>query len=192
MNTPAHLIIGAAAFGRARQPWITVAAVLGSLTPDLSLYFMVAWNRWVRGMSAQQIFDVAYFSDYWQQVFAIDNSIPIWLLVLCVGAFLRVHTVVVFAMAGLLHLVLDFALHHDDGRAHFFPFSDWVFASPLSYWDSSAYGHIVGPLEAGLCAILLVVLWRRHGGWPARTLLVLVGLAELVPAIAFGILFSGG
>lgn len=192
MNTPAHLIFGAAAFGRANRPWITFGAVLGSFVPDASLYFMFVWNRFVRDMSPQQIFEVEYFSDYWQQVFAIDNSIPIWLWILFLGLLGRSLFVIAFASAGLLHLVLDFALHHDDGRAHFFPFSDWVFESPLSYWDGNAYGHIVGPVEAGLCAVLLIILWRRHKAWLARALLVLVGLAELVPAIAFGILFSPG
>ena len=192
MNTPAHIIFGVAAFGRANQPGVTTAAALGSLAPDASLYFMFFWNRWVRGMSAQQIFDVEYFTPYWQQVFAVDNSIPIWALVLLMGVLVRRPAVAVFAMAGLLHLGLDFALHHDDARAHFFPLSDWVFESPLSYWDGRAYGNIFGPLEAGLCALFLVVLLRRHAGWLARTMLVLVGLAELAPTVVFGILFSQG
>ena len=135
MNTPAHLIIGAAAFAKPDKRAINVAAILGALIPDFSLYFMVFWNRNIRGMSFEQIFDVEYFSTYWQAVFAVDNSIPLWFLVLLVGLLARRRVVMVLAAAALLHIALDLPLHHDDGRAHFWPFSDWIFQSPISYLD---------------------------------------------------------
>ena len=78
MNTPAHLIIGAAVFAKPERYRLNIAALIGALVPDASLYFMVFWNRNVRGMSFEQIFGTEYFSDFWQQVFAIDNSIPLW------------------------------------------------------------------------------------------------------------------
>ncbi|WP_328795072.1 hypothetical protein [Jannaschia marina] len=40
MNTPAHLIIGLAAFGKPGRPRVTAAALCGALLPDLSLYLM--------------------------------------------------------------------------------------------------------------------------------------------------------
>ena len=190
MNTPAHLIFGAAAFGKRGRPWMTTAAVAGSFLPDASLYFMVFWSRWVRRMSEQEIFGTAYFSEYWQNVFAIDNSIPLWFAALIASALFRNAIGVAFCGAGLMHLCLDFMLHHDDGRMHFWPFSKWVFDSPISYWDGSAYGHIVGPIEAVLCLILIVVLWSRHVRlWP-RVLLVFAGLLELVPVLVFPFLFG--
>ena len=98
---------------------------------------------------------------------------------------------VAFFGAGVLHLALDFGLHHDDGRMHFWPFTDWIFESPISYWDSAAFGHIVGPIEGSVCLVLLVVLWLRHSGIPAKALLVLAGLLELVPIVLFPFLFAG-
>ena len=74
MNTPAHLIIGAAMFARPHAWAVNVAAVTGSLLPDASLYFMFFWNRFVRGIDPEVIFRDLYYSDFWQQVFAIDNS----------------------------------------------------------------------------------------------------------------------
>ena len=47
---------------------------------------------------------------------------------------------------------------------HFWPVSDWVFESPVSYWDNSAHAGIVGPLEFSLslgCAILLFRNFRQ-------------------------------
>lgn len=191
MNTPAHLIFGAAAFGRAGQPRITVAAIAGSLVPDLSLYFMVAWNTWVRGLSEREIFGREYFSDYWQGIFAIDNSLPLWAAGLAVVILAKWRAGIAFFGAGCLHLVLDFLLHHDDGRMHFWPFSRWIFESPVSYWDPSAHGGIIGPLEVGICLALLVVLWRRFRPWWARTLLVIAGCLEVLPTIAFALWFGG-
>ena len=191
MNTPAHLIIGVTAFGRAGRPGLTLMALAGSLLPDASLYFMVFWNRWVRNMSAEQIFGREYYSDFWQGIFAIDNSMPLWGAGLAMAMILGRHLIVAFFGAGLLHLMLDFGLHHDDGRAHFWPFSDWIFASPVSYWDSNHYGGVVGPAEALLCVALLVILWRRHVHLVPRALLVGAGLMEAVPAFLFPILFSG-
>jgi len=40
MNTPAHLLIGAAVFGRPAPTRIVDAAFIGEMLPDLSLYLM--------------------------------------------------------------------------------------------------------------------------------------------------------
>jgi len=191
MNTPAHLIIGAAIYAKPDAPKVTSAALIGALLPDFSLYFMVFWNSQIRGMSFDEIFGEQYFSPYWQSVFAIDNSIPLWILAFCIGLAMRLPILLAFTGAGLAHLLLDFPLHHDDGRAHFWPFSDWKFESPVSYWDPNHFGMIVGPLEGLLCLGLLIVLWRRFSGLFARGVILAAGLLECVPAILFPVLFSG-
>ena len=88
----------------------------------------------------------------------------------------------------LLHLGLDLPLHHNDGRAHFQPFTDWVFESPLSYWDPAHYGWLVGPVEAAVCAALAWALWRRFRSRVAHALIAVALVAELVPALAFPLL----
>jgi len=192
MNTPAHLIIGVAVFARPDAHRINLAALIGALLPDFSLYFMVVWSRFVRGTSFDEIFAEQYFSPYWQGVFTIDNSIPLWSAGFAIGLVLRWPVLIVFAGAGVLHLLLDFPLHHDDGRAHFWPFSDWIFESPVSYWDPGHFGGIVGPVEGLLCLGLLVILWRRFEGMFAKVVILAAGLLECVPAILFPILFSQG
>jgi hypothetical protein len=47
----------------------------------------------------------------------------------------------------LLHTVGDFLLHHTDAHRHFFPFSDWKFYSPISYWDPSHFGAAAAVIE---------------------------------------------
>ena len=189
MNTPAHLIFAAAAFARPGQPRLNTATLLGAVLPDLSLYGMVFWNRFVRGLSFDEIFGQSYYSAFWQQVFAIDNSIPLWLMVLAAAIFAKSAVLIGFAGAGCLHLALDLPLHHDDGRMHFWPFSDWIFKSPLSYWDSDHYGGIIGPLEGLVALACLVVLWRRFDNQIGRLLILVGGLLECVPAILFPLMF---
>ena len=195
MNTPTHLLVGAAAFGRSGRPATTAAALLGGLAPDFSLYVMVGWERFANGRSFEQIFDEDYFSDFWQTVFAVDNSAPLYgLLALCALAASGFSprrvladgrwTAPLFAFAGaaLLHIALDLPLHHDDGRAHFWPFSDWVFQSPVSYWDHRRYGDVVGVAEGALVLALCALLWFRFRSVWARVTLALAAGAQALAA----------
>jgi len=142
MNTPAHLIFGLTAFGKAHQPAITAAALAGAIIPDLSLYLLAGYE-----------------------------------IALC--------------SAVLLHLVLDFGFHHDDGRAHFWPITNWIFESPVSYWDPRHYGTLVGGLEVFVALLCCVVLWRRFTGRWMRGVIVALGLAETAPGLFFALMFAG-
>ena len=186
MNTPAHLIVGLAAFGRPGNRRVTGAALAGALTPDISLYAMVSWSIWVKGVSPAQVFGEYYYSPEWQSIFAIDNSFIIWAIALAFAIWARAPAPVAFCAAGLLHLALDFPLHNDDARMHFWPASDWIFISPVSYWDSAYHAGLIAPAELGICLILAVVLLARF----ARPLTRL-GIAALATAeLAAGGLFA--
>ncbi|MCG7518972.1 cobalamin biosynthesis protein CobQ [Ruegeria sp. Ofav3-42] len=161
MNTPAHLLIGAAAFARPAHGRILWAALLGSLLPDLSLYVMAGTSLFVLGIPERVVFNQLYFSQGWQTVFAIDNSFVLWGVALCVGIWRGWTVLTVGASAGFLHLSMDFLLHAGDGRPQFWPLIDWVFHSPVSYWDSSHHALWVAPLSMAVCVACYVVLWRR-------------------------------
>ncbi len=190
MNTPAHLIFGAAAFGKAGQPKVTAAAVLGALLPDLSLYLMAGWALYVRRIPARIVFDEYYFSDAWQQVFAIDNSFVVWGALLMLALWRRSGWPVALTGAVLLHLAFDFPLHHDDARRHFWPISDWVFESPLSYWDRRHHGDIIGLLEIALSLVACGWLWMRHQSAMARLLIAIAALSQLLPGIVWAWVFA--
>ena len=170
MNTHAHLVLGAALFAKPNAPKVNTAAILGSLAPDISLYFMVFYSMLIMGIEPTVVFGELYYSTVWQTIFAIDNSFFLWGFLLIIGFVTKIYWVKVFAAVGITHLIFDFPLHHDDGRAHFQPLSDWVFNSPISYWDPQNYGVIVGFFEVilviGLCAILFrrfTQLWVKIG-----------------------------
>lgn len=179
MNTPAHLLIGAAAFARPAHGRILWAALLGSLLPDLSLYVMAGTSLFLLGIPPNVVFDQLYFSDGWQTVFAIDNSFVLWGFALIIGVWAHWAALTVGASAGLLHLAMDFLLHAGDGRPQFWPFSEWVFHSPVSYWDSSHHAVWVAPLSAVLCVACYTVLWRRGMSVWAKIFFAVLLVAEL-------------
>lgn len=187
MNTPAHLIIAATVFAKPQNPRVNWATIIGGLLPDFSLYALAGWSLFVQGNTANYVFGTQYFSTEWQQIFAIDNSFFIWSLVIATGVYLRKSWLWALGGAGFLHLCFDFPLHHDDARQHFWPVSDWVFISPLSYWDPNHYGNIVGVVEVLLCVVCLGFLWRRFKTKFARISIAAVGAMQLLPAIFYSI-----
>lgn len=151
---------------------------------------MVLWEARVNGRTPHQIFGYDYRDPFWQTVFSVDNSIPLWAALTALAAWRRWPVLLAFAGAALVHVLLDLPLHHNDGRAHFQPFTDWVFESPVSYWDPAHYGWLVGPLEGLLCLALGVILWRRFRSRVAHALIAAALLAELAPALIFPLMFG--
>ena len=181
MNTPAHLILALAVFARSGSRKVTGGAAAGALLPDASLYVMAGVSLSVLQIPANVVFGQLYYSHAWQTVFAIDNSFLLWGLVLAFALWKDSRVGIAFAGAGLLHLLLDFPLHHDDGRPHFWPASNWVFESPISYWDRLHHAAWVAPLEGLLVLISAAVLFHRFKRWPMRCFtLLLVALEFMV------------
>ncbi len=96
----------------------------------------------------------------------------------------------VFTASALLHLAFDFPLHHDDGRPHFWPLSDWVFESPLSYWDTAAHAGIVAPIEMGLSLVFCAILMRRFDSWRSRLLIAGLAAIQLAPVFFWAFVFA--
>jgi len=94
-----------------------------------------------------------YWQADWQSVFAIGNSVPLYLCILLIAYLARRQTAAtwpqwlsLFACAAILHITADFPVHSDDAHPHFWSFSDWRFHSPLSYWNDDPHGLWVGLL----------------------------------------------
>lgn len=188
MNTPAHIMMGVALCARRDVRYSGPAAAFGSLLPDLSLYLLAGVSLFVLNIPAQVVFGELYFSPTWQAIFAVDNSFIFWGAAL-IGALLKNRPLVVaFASAGLLHLVFDFPLHHDDARRHFWPISDWRFESPFSYWDSAHHAGMVAPVGLLIVLISAIVILRRWQSWPVR-IAVLLGCAAEVWVVRQWLLF---
>ena len=177
MNTPAHLLLGAAVFARPLKTSIILGALAGAFIPDLSLYLMAGVALFVLNISPYRVFNELYYSDPWQTVFAIDNSFVVWSALLAIAIWTKRSWAVALCGAALLHLFFDFPLHHDDGRPHFWPLTWWVFESPFSYWDVRHGAQWIAPVEAGLATLACATLWiRRSPIWLGCVCLVLLGM----------------
>jgi len=190
MNTPAHVLLAVVAAGKPASKSRNTALIFGALFPDIMMFVMVGWERWINGLDLETIFREAYFSDFWQEIFAINNSAPIFAVLLIAGLALRIEWLWAFGLAALLHVLCDLPLHFDDGHPHFWPFTDWIFVSPVSYWDPRHHGVAAGMVEAGLSVALAALLLRRFRGVIAR-IAILVGLAiELVFSVGGHFIFG--
>lgn len=192
MNTPAHLIFGMAAFAKPTQRGTIAASLAGAMIPDLSLYLLAGIHLFVLGTPEQVVFGELYFSETWQGIFRIDNSILLWGMGLVFALAFKSAWAIALCGAALLHLGFDLMLHHDDGRAHFWPLSDWIFQSPVSYWDTRHYAGIIAPLEIGASLVCCVILWRRFRNWALRGLIAVLALCETLPGLLWVFVFQGG
>lgn len=190
MNTPAHLIFGLAAFAKPDAQRVTFAAGMGALLPDLSLYLLAGTSLFVLGIPAETVFGELYFSESWQLIFRIDNSFILWGFGLGAALWWRSDWGTALTGAALLHLSLDFPLHHDDGRAHFWPLTDWIFQSPFSYWDRDHYADVIGPIEMVASAILCAVLWRRFRTLWSRIGILALACAQIFPTFIWMFVFD--
>lgn len=186
MNTPSHMLIGAALFARPLAPATLIAALAGGLAPDLLMFAMVLWATRVVGVPEHEVFNTLFFSETWQSVFAIDHSFFIWGGLLGLAVWRRQIILRAFAGAGLLHALADFLTHHDDARRQFWPVSDWVFRSPVSYWDARFYGNAFGLFEVALVVTLAAFLCWRLVRWRERLLVLVVAAPVLLPVLMTG------
>ena len=186
MNTPSHMLIGAAVFARPLVPATLVAALAGGLLPDVPMFVMVLWSTRITGVPEHEVFGKLYFSDQWQAVFAVDHSFFVWGAAFVIAVLLGQTILRAFAGSGLLHALADFLTHHDDARRQFWPVSDWVFKSPISYWDSRFYGNIFALFEVSLIAALAALLCLRMQRLWQRVLVIAIAAPIILPFVMTG------
>jgi len=185
VTTPAHAALSLIVLGRSERNALPVA--LGAVAPDLPMLVFYLWERLARGVSEGRIWSERYFDPGWQVVFDIPSSIPLLALALCVLLVLvgrrstaaggvppagvaatprpaRLTAAALFVASMILHALGDLPLHREDAHRHFFPFSDWRFTSPVSYWDPDHYGGYAAIGEVVLVLAVSVFLFRAYRG----------------------------
>jgi hypothetical protein len=170
LNTPAHAVVNLAVLGD-RVPRAALPVLAGAVLPDVPMLVFYGWEKLMLHMPEGRIWGHDYFVSAWQPVIDGLHSFPLALLGFAAAWALRSPRAAAFFASLFLHSVGDFPLHHDDAHRHFFPFSDWRFASPVSYWDPRHYGLIVGPLELAAVLAGCIVLFRRYESRAARTVI---------------------
>jgi len=159
MNTPAHAIINLLLFGKAHRKTHAVAIVTGALIPDAPMLLFYVWEKW-HGISERVIWGDLYHQPVWQALFNTFHSLPL-LALACFAAWrARLSGWAIFFASMFCHSLFDFPVHHSDAHQHFFPFSDYRFISPVSYWNPVHYGLWISGVEILIMLIGGVYLLR--------------------------------
>jgi len=174
--------IKAATAANNRSFKIIVATLIGALLPDASLFLMFFIGK-AQGVAESVIFNEWYFSPTWQRLGAMTNSLPVYACVVVLAYLTRLHLITIAALAALMHCITDFPLHHDDGHPHFWPISDWIYSSPVSYWDPKHFGHQWSLIELCLAAAMVAFLWQRSANKLSRAFLGITALSYGVVAL---------
>lgn len=211
MTTPAHAALSLIVLGRSERNALPVA--LGAVAPDVPMLVFYLWERLARGVSEGRIWSERYFDPGWQVVFDIPSSIPLLAFALCVLLVLvgrrstaaegipsagvaatprpaRLTAGALFVASMILHALGDLPLHREDAHRHFFPFSDWRFTSPVSYWDPDHYGGYAAIGEVFLVLAVSVFLFRAYRG---RGRWIVAGVAGIYALfVGFAVLVWSG
>ena len=198
MMSQSHIAIGLLVAARSGRKAAITGAILGGLTPDFFMVPMFLISRFVLGQDMSQIWNVTFYSVPWWTIDQIANSGPLYAVLLGFGFVMARRTehwwprfLMAFSLTALLHVVFDFLTHASDGHIHFWPLSDFVFKSPVSYWESAHFGQQFGLLEALSGLVAAVVLWRLYKGWQVRTFVGILGVLSLL-GLTFTALFAFG
>ena len=175
MNTPAHVVINLVFLSRPGTTRENVAIVAGSLLPDLPIFIFYFMERFVLGVPEREIWSLSYYLAEWQYFIDLFNSVPMIIFGGIVAWHIKARAFVFLCASMLIHVALDFPLHHNDAHRHFLPFSDWRFESPLSYWESAYYGTLIGWVEFALVILGCIILYQRFSTLMARRLVLFIG-----------------
>ena len=189
MNTPTHVILNYALLEgntTKKEKW---AILIGSVLPDITIFFMFFWAL-ALGIDQQTLWREIYFQPEWQAIKNVFNSVPIILVILAIGFWLKKRWVKLFSYSMLIHFVLDFFTHSNDGHAHFFPFSNWIYQSPLSYWDRNFNAQIGGAIELALLSVAVIYILPRLRTWWTKALVIGAWIFSVLGGIIAPIIFS--
>ena len=138
-----------------------MAIALGALLPDIMMMVFYAYEK-LMGVPERIIWGQHYQQTAWQNIFDLTNSIPIFLIVALICFYFKKFVWVFLCASSIIHCILDFWVHREDAHRHFYPFFEYRFFSPVSYWDTRYYGDVMGALEILLFTLGCLFLWMKN------------------------------
>ena len=181
MNTPSHVILNLVCFTAGERqisggaiPSQRLAIALGAVLPDLPIFLLYGWAKLVRQQPEAQIWSQTYYLPFWQNAVALLHSIPLAAVAAVIGYAVGWRWLLFLGISMVMHSMLDLPVHHADAHRHFFPFSNYRFISPFSYWDVRHYGAIVSMIERLLVLGGSIYLFPTTPTWWGRSLLIAV------------------
>ncbi len=180
MTTQSHVILNIAFLSKRGKPYLHSYAFLGAVIPDIPIFIFFAVETFIFQTSQRDMWGSRYFMEAWQNFFDVFNAVPLILILLGIGYYLmHSERVTVVAWSMLIHCAFDFLTHHDDGHHHLFPLSDFIFASPVSYWDSNYHAGIFRVVECVGILAASIYLFPRLKTRLGRGALVVINVLLL-------------
>jgi hypothetical protein len=188
VNTPSHYILNLALLGTTVAPNANIAITLGAIVPDLPIFVFYFVAKFVLKLPEGQIWSEAYYQPFWQTLVALFHSIPLAAIALLLCLYGGWKPGAIFFGSAILHSLLDLPVHHDDAHRHFFPFSDYRFISPISYWDPKHYGNIIACIELLLVLAVTPLVFGLLKTWTSKILLLAINLVYVIGYFRFYLL----
>ncbi|NER79486.1 MAG: hypothetical protein F6K42_07865 [Leptolyngbya sp. SIO1D8] len=179
MNTPAHVVLSMLCLGRQDTANLLTPVIFGAVLPDAPIFAFYFIERVVKGTSESIIWREAYYREGWQNLIDFFNSVPLIIIGFIVTAWAGSRIGMALFSSMFLHVLGDLPLHHHDAHRHFFPFSNWRFESPVSYWDPAFHGDLITRLEILLVIASCIILLLTYQSLPAKISVGLVGLSYI-------------
>jgi membrane-bound metal-dependent hydrolase YbcI (DUF457 family) len=171
VRTYSHAILGAAVARTACRDSIAgipLAAVLGSVLPDLPAGTGVVWVglrrfRFGRETLREEVCSRRRFA---VPDAALHSALPATAALTLALALPRGSarsTGVAFVLAWVGHVALDALTHGEDARPVLWPASGWRFRSPVSYWEGERHARAFTLVEHAVTLAVAARLLRGFG-----------------------------
>ncbi|MEG4943067.1 hypothetical protein [Microcoleus sp. F4-D5] len=184
MKTPSHAIINLAILGKPQLPQANLIIAIGGILPDIPIFLFYLWAKYIARLPEATIWSQAYYEPFVQNIVALFHSIPLAVIGLLIAYYFGWPSVQILCLSMILHSLGDLPVHNDDAHRHFFPFSNYRFVSPFSYWDRNHYGSIVSLVEMLLVLLSTCRVFGFVNSYVGKGLLVLVNAFYLVAAVS--------
>ncbi len=181
MNTQSHIILNLWLIKKVTKTTSKdhKPITLGALLPDIPMFLFFLIAALILQQSRQTIWQESYFQTNWQLFFNLFNSIPFFLLIALVAYIYQKRSILLIAASGVLHALGDLPLHQEYAHAHFLPFTNWKFYSPITYWKTTNNGRIVKIIETLLVLLASIDLWKEIESKTGKNLIILANLLNI-------------
>ena len=176
MNTPSHAILNLALISQQSPIQASLPIAIGAILPDAPIFILYFWAKFVLRQPERQIWLETYEQPFWQNWVAMFHSLPLALIGVAIAYYLNWQSVEILFMSMVLHSLFDLPVHNHDAHRHFFPFTNYRFISPFSYWDTKHYGGVVSVIEKILVLGATIYMFPVITSWVGKGLMLGVNL----------------
>ncbi|MGH3087607.1 MAG: hypothetical protein ACRDSJ_09855 [Rubrobacteraceae bacterium] len=148
-----------------------IAGAVGAAFPDTPSFIATAYyigpvylrDGW-SSMDTGAILDAIYFTGpFGATGSAMHSALPVVVLLVLYRIFKLGRRdgrriLIWFLLGWFGHTIVDFLTHVDDARPLFWPISDWLWSSPVSYYNPDYYGREFSLMVNGLAFVIIISL----------------------------------